>query len=210
MRFRPSARPFRRLIAALVLPFALAACVEGSGTGGAPSAVALGGGAVTIAGPAGFCVDSRESRDGAKGGFALMGSCASVSGQPSAARPPEAAILTASVAGPAGADFAARLPAIAQYLQTGPGHAALSRRGSAKSVTINSLSQAGGVLYLRATDTAPARGQSVTPAYDRAILEVKGRIVTLSVLALTSHPLSPEASRSILDAFVARVQGANR
>ena len=87
--------------------------------------------------------------------------------------------------------------------------AALSRSGNAASVQIVQIGSAGEVMTIRATDTAAAPGQNVEPEYWRALLTMRGQIVTLTVLGLKDKPLSADVKRSLLDAFIARVRAVN-
>ncbi|MBS0573340.1 MAG: hypothetical protein JSS08_08845 [Proteobacteria bacterium] len=198
----------RHLAAGLALALALGGCVD-TGSGNAPKEVLVAGRLVTIAAPQGFCIDRSASRDGAKGAFVLMGSCASLSQSFTASRPRDPAILTASVY-PGGDNFEAGLPGMAAFLASPAGRKALSRSGKAASVTIGAISTEGPVLYIRAADSAPAPGQEVEPEYWRAILTAKGQIVSLSVLGLKAHPLASGDKQALLRRFVARVQAANR
>lgn len=198
--------------AALLLSLALSACVEGMApSGSAPQAVAVAGGAVVAAGPAGYCVDRTAGRDGGGGAFVLFGTCAALSGSAAAGQPGKPAVLTASVA-PAAADeaaFVASFPAMARFFGSDAGRAALSRAGRAATVRVGAVSSRDGVLYVNVTDTAAGPGKAVQPDYWRAILLARGHMVTLSVMSLADRPLSMAEKRGILDAFVARVRAAN-
>lgn len=195
--------------ATLALFVALSACVP-TGTGGTGTrALAVAGGAVTIAGPQGYCIDRSASRDSDSGAFVLLGSCASLTGSRAAGLPPRPAILTAS-ASPLGAgssDFATALPGLAQFFQSRAGRAALSRTGRAETVTVERVSAQGGVLYMRLSDSA--EGHGVEAAYWRAVMAVADRIVTLSVLSPKQGPLSSDEQRAVLDRFVARMRASN-
>lgn len=98
---------------------------------------------------------------------------------------------------------------MAKFLSSSVGRAALSRSGKAESVQIAQIASVRDVLYIRASDTAEARGQGVEAEYWRALMMVKGRIVTLSALGLRDLPLEPGVKRSLLEAFVARVRVVN-
>lgn len=190
---------------------ALSACVP-SGLGGpATRAMTVAGGSVTVAGPQGYCIDRGASRDSASGAFVLLGSCASLTGSRAAGQPSRPAILTAS-AGPtsgAGSDVAAALPGLAQFFQSTAGRAALSRTGQAATVRVERVSAAGGVLYIRLSDSAGAGEQGVEAGYWRALMAAGGRIVTLSVLSPRQAPLSSADQRALLDRFVARMRASN-
>lgn len=202
----------------LLAGFLLTGCVGGLSNSAldahraAPSAIQVAGGRLTIVGPRGFCVDTSASRDAASGAFVLMGSCASLSGSLTAARPRDLAVVTASAYpdGGAAAEFAASFPAMASFLTSPAGRAALSRSGKAASVQILAITSRDGVMFIHAEDRAPAPGQDVELDYWRALLALKGQIITLSVLGLKAQPLGPDAKRSLLEAFVAKVQAANR
>ena len=201
----------------LVLPmavFLLSACVDGMAGGGrdAPTAVLVAGGQLTIAGPRGFCIDKSASRDSAKGTFVLLGSCASLSGSTAAARPRDLAVVTVSAypGGGAATDFAAGFPAMAKFLSSAPGRAALSRSGKAATVQILAITSRDGVMFIHAADSAPAPGQRVEADYWRALMALKGQIVTLSVLGLKSQPLAADAKLALLQSFAAKLQAANR
>lgn len=176
----------------------------------APLRVTVDGRAVVVTGPSGYCVDRSASREGPEGAFILLGSCAALGG--GRAMPKEApAVLVAMVApgdsgdglGPDGyAD-------LATFFTSEPGRAALSRAGTADSVQVHEVLSVGDVLYLRIEDRAAAEGQELDPEYWRAILPLRGRMVTLSALSQSGRPLPEGGARSILDAFVARMKAAN-
>lgn len=86
-------------VAALPLVFLLAGCLA---TTGGPEGVPvlreaeLAGGAIVLKPPPGYCIDARSFSDRPGGGFALIGSCASLTGQ-AAGVFVEPAIITISV-----------------------------------------------------------------------------------------------------------------
>lgn len=207
-----TSRRGRGRVAALLPAILLAACVEGMApAGSAPRAIAVAGGALVAAGPAGYCVDRTASRDGAEGAFVLFGTCAALAGTATAGQPAEPAVLTASVAsGPADeAAFVASFPAMASFFNSDAGRAALSRAGRAATVRVGAVSSRDRVLYLGLSDAAAEREAAVSADYWRAILVLRGRLVTLSVMSLADRPLASAAKRRILDAFVARMRAAN-
>lgn len=187
----------------------MAGCVM-EGGGSAPASVSVGD-QITVAGPSGYCVDTSASRTGDSGAFVLLGSCASISRSLMAARPKYPAILTASVSGggPDAETFKASFPSMAKFLSSTAGRAALSRSGKAASVTIAQIGSTGDAMTIRATDTAAAPGQNVEPEYWRALMSIKGQIVTVTVMGLKDKPLSSEVKRALLDAFIARIRAVN-
>lgn len=198
-----------RRVAAGALALALAGCVA-TGTSGT-RAVTVSSGAVTVAGPPGYCIDRAAARDGASGAFVLFGTCAALTGSRAAGQPARPAVLTASVGRPAaeGTNLVANLPALSAFFKSTPGRAALSGSGDAATVKVEKVSQSGDVLYIRLSDSAAAAGQAVEPGQWRALTAFRGRIVTLAVLSPASAPLSSAEQRAVLDQFVARMRRAN-
>jgi len=192
---------FAPLLGAALL--ALSACVPVGMTGTADRAVAVAGGAVTVAGPQGYCVD-RGARSDA---LVLLGSCAALAGSRSVGGPARPAILTASVAEPPASGI--DLDAMAGFVRSAPGRAALSQSDDPASVTIEEVSASGGVLFIRLSDSAMAKSLPVETGYWRALTGLRGYAVTLSVLSPASAPLSPDEQRAVLNAFVARMRAAN-
>ena len=190
---------------------ALCACVETTGPS-APRAVSVLEGAVTVAGPRGFCVDRGESGGDADEAFVLLGSCAALSRSAADPAPAVLAVLTASVV--EGAVPASGLrdafPQMAAYLQSDEGRRVLSRRGDATSVVVSDVGVSDGALFLRATDSAAGGNAAVTPEYWRAILDLRGRMVTLTALGLKDRPATSGQVRAVLSDFVAAMRAANR
>ncbi|MCU9848293.1 hypothetical protein OEZ60_09760 [Defluviimonas sp. WL0024] len=199
-----------RAAVALAAGLGLAACAA-SGFGGASRAIIVAGGEVTVTGPSGYCIDRSVSRDGAEGAFVLLGSCAAISGSRTAAQPVRPAVLTASVlpGAPLSAPMAESFEGLAAFFRSAPGRAALSRSGKAETVTVEEVAAAGDVLYLRLSDASASDGRAVEPEYWRAILALKGRIVTLSALGLQDRPLTAAEKRRALEGFVAQMKAVN-
>jgi hypothetical protein len=187
----------------------LVACVATGPAG--TRAVAVSGGAVTVTGPQGYCIDRSAMREGASGAFVLFGTCAALTGSRTAGQPAHPAVVTAAIGQPAaeGTDLIESLPAMAAFFKSAPGRAALSGSGEAGTVQVEKVSQSGDVLYIRLSDSAAAAGQAVEPGHWRALTAIRGRIVTLAVFSPASAPLSSAEQRAVLDQFVARLRRAN-
>jgi len=176
----------------------------------APRALQLLNGGIVIQGPTGYCFDMTVLRSEVTNAFVVLGSCAALEGKGQQGK--QSAILTATVtsADAPGAPLAQNFPAMAAFLQSEPGRAAISRAGDARSVRVVSVSAADEVLYLRAADAAAAVwGQPVEQDYWRAIFEVNGKYVTLTTLGLKDRPLGAAEKRRLLEAFVRSVRKAN-
>jgi hypothetical protein len=155
-------------------------------------------------------VDKDASKDGTNGAFVLLGTCEALTGS-SGTQLVAPAILTASVI--PGAPDESRLsnifPATARFFRSEPGRMALSRSGRPEDVKVAEVVSRGEVLFIRLTDVSASAGQSVEPEYWRAVLSLRGRIVTLSALALRDRPLTASVKRKVLEAFVAKMQASN-
>ena len=204
-----SARPGRFLLPLLV-SLTLAACIP-VGTADVTRAIKVSDGAVVIIGPSGYCIDRAATRDGPEGAFVLFGTCAALANSRSAGQPDRPAVLTVSVlpGAPDAATFAESLSALATFFRSAPGRAALSRSGKADDVTVANIVPANGALLLELRDTSAVRGQQVEPDYWRGVLELEGRIVTVSALSLGSRPLTSGQKRQVLETLIARIRAAN-
>ncbi|GAB4386991.1 MAG: hypothetical protein Kow0045_16610 [Albidovulum sp.] len=193
------------------LACALAAACQGpiSPSAAVTRSLSLGAGDISVAGPSGYCVDRRASRETGSGAFVLFGSCAALAGSPLAGQPEKPALLTASVA-PAlsGEGLETRLDELAAFFRSDAGRAALSRDGRAGSVTIAAMERARGVLYIRLVDRSAA-AQKVEPGYWRAAFAMRGRLVTLSAMSLADRPVADRDLRRTLDRFIARIRRDN-
>lgn len=198
-------------IATLATSLLLAACFESTSLTQAASrnAEALGGPAmvtvldssITVAGPAGYCVDETATRESDNEAFVLLTRC-------SATRR-NSPILSATVTGmmaPGSAD-SENLTRLGAFLDTRGGRAQLSRRGNAADVTIIQTQVANGALWLRIEDSG--NPGTFEPDYWRAIMPVADRVVTLSVLSARAHPVGAERSLRALRDFVAAMRNRN-
>lgn len=176
-----------------------------------PNSMTVASGAVTIIGPPGFCVDRDSSHDGPGAPFVLLGSCASMAGSQTEPKPLVQALLSATVSvganGPSIAD--ANWHALVSYLRSAKGRKALSRSDDAKTVRVIGLARRDGVVILHARDTSPFPGQTVTPDYWRALFDLNGHIVTLSVIGIPQAPFPDSAGLALLESFVASVRAAS-
>jgi hypothetical protein len=172
-----------------------------SETPAGPAAVAVLDGTVTVAGPAGYCVDDTATRESDSEAFVLLVRCS-----PTRRNSP---ILSATVTGlmapgSAGPENLARLGG---FLDTRGGRAQLSRRGNAADVRILQTQVQDGALWLRIEDSG--NPDTFEPAYWRAIMPVAGRVVTLSVLSARAHPVGEERGLRVLRDFIAAMRNRN-
>lgn len=189
------------LLAALLAALALAACLPFAGGGGDRVVALPGPPPFAVAAPAGFCA--------ARGGPRTQGAAQVVAFAPCTGDLP-AALLTATVGPPGSAAPGEPDPqALSDFLRSERGRAGLSRAGQAASVTVREVLAADGAVFVRLTDTAPARGPAVEGDGWRAVLAVSGRLVTLSATGGRGAALDRDGGRRLIGAFVAALRRAN-
>lgn len=203
----PQAQALRRLLAVGVLAV-LAGC-DGLGGDGTHS-VSVSDGKVVVAGPPGFCVDPQASHPEATAPFILLGSCAAITGQETADTPTSRAVLTAAVsAGAAGGTVAGSERELTAFFRSPDRRKALSRSGNAQTVRVLGITHIDGVMVIHARDTSAFPGQAVAPDYWRALFDLNGHIVALSVISVPQAPFTDTAGLHLLEQFVSAVRGAS-
>ncbi len=174
---------------------ALAACSGGIDVGrrSAPEVVSVAGRSVAVAGPPGFCIDPSARRDGEES-FVLLGSCASIARDPDGATPEIPGLMTVVVSseGEAITDIAGRADILSTFFRSAAGRAALSRSGRAETVEVFDIRRDGRALFIRARDTSATPLSGMSQEYWRALLDVNGRLVTVSLIGFEDRPISPE------------------
>ncbi len=176
----------------------------------APTSMSVAKGSVVVTGPPGFCIDESASHNADTGAFVLLGSCASITGSLDAGKPQIRALLTAAVsAGSNGPTVRGSMNQLSAFFRSANGRKALSRSGNAATVRVLGTSHTDGVMILHVRDTSPFPGQAVTPGYWRALFDLNGHIVTLSVVGVAQAPYPEAAGLQVLETFVATVRAAS-
>lgn len=197
----------RRLPAAhLLLCLALAAgCAQIGPTAPPVDRLAVRDGAVEVQGPDGYCVDPRGSQP--RAGFVVLAGCAAISSR--AVEPPLPGLLTVQVGEAGSAMVAGNEAALLSLLTSEDGQAMLAQDGDAASVDILSHRRRTGVVAIAFEDRSAGEAPGLMPGEWRAFLDLRGRLVTLSVRRLATRPLTQTGGRALLDAAVAAVIAAN-
>ncbi len=204
-----------RGIGLALLGVALSGCMNGGaglpGDDGpdvrAPAQVQVMSKAFTIAGPRGYCVDPGATRDSAEGAFAILGSCAVISGNPRDATPATPAILTASVTPATGPLDDAALDRLTAFFSTGAGRAALARADDAGDVTLIDLDRDDGLVLVHAQDGDDSG--DVAGDYWRAVFATAGQLVTVTVSGFREAPLDDKTGAALARGFVKAIRRAN-
>lgn len=207
----------RSILPAAVLPLALllAGCLEPTTTTpqapgsyvytrSAPRTDALVPGAITIAGPQGYCVDRRAGRDG----FVLLASCASVTRNANALRPLFPMLLTASATPEeeGEAPILQQLPQLDRFFASAPGLAALSRDGLAESVSLVGTSEHNGAFVIHSRHDSGGEIPGLGRDQWRALFNLNGHIVSASASVLVENPVSSDAGLANLLDFIAQIR----
>lgn len=182
----------RRLWRAGLL-LAMAACDV---TGGSPHQVAVLGGDITVKAPTFYCVSEGSSRSSADTAVVLIGRCAE-NGRVAAA------LVTVTIGRFAsGGVMLAGAEKLREFLRSPAGRKALSRTGRAGDVAVLQSGVVDGTLMLHLNDR-------VAGEYWRAIIGIKGRLVTISASGAEGAPLTPEAGQRLVEETVAALIRAN-
>ena len=174
---------------------ALTGCQFEPGYGSARSAPVLGG-AVQIGVPAGYCIDGGASRESASGAVILMGRCSD-----EVRAIPALLSVTIGQGGSAGV-MTAGGPALAAFFGSKQGRATLSRDGRAADIRVLEALGAGDAFLLHLQDRSSGE-------YWRAVIGVKGRLVTISATGTPDLPLAAKDGRRVLDAALDAMRRAN-
>ncbi|MCF6316077.1 MAG: hypothetical protein L3J30_07295 [Marinosulfonomonas sp.] len=176
----------------------------------APEKVRVSGKDVVIAGPHGFCIDPTETKDSANSAFVLLGSCAAISNMSHRPNPDIPAILMATVSRKSeSAPIASSMVSLASFFKSEAGRAALSRDGKAKTVEVIETLDRNGVFYIHARDSSTGTLAGAGDEYWRALFNVKGRIVSVSVVWLEDQPISTAEGFETLGEFANRIKREN-
>jgi hypothetical protein len=172
---------------------ALAAC---DGMVGATGQVAVLNGEVRVRAPLYYCVGTQTASSAADSAVVLIGRCIQ-GGQVAAA------LVTVTIGRAASAGvMLADTETLRAFMSSPAGRRALARSGRAEDVEVLESGVVGGRLMLHLKD-------KVAGDYWRAVLGIKGRLVTVSASGAAGTPLTPEAGRRLVDQTVDALIAAN-
>jgi hypothetical protein len=205
-------RGWRGAVFCSAMAMALLGCAQGeqarsdNGTH-APRSLQVMTKGFVVAGPRGFCVDTLNSRSTEDSAFALMGSCSAISGNPADDKPKAPAILSASIVPADGPLDEAALDRLAAFLSSEDGMAALSRAEDDTDVAVIDLDRAPGMVLIHARDRMDA--EDLQGDYWRAVFEVAGHIVSVTVSGFAATPFDNDAGKALARDFAAAMRRAN-
>ncbi|MEI6098205.1 MAG: hypothetical protein WCS20_07880 [Alphaproteobacteria bacterium] len=164
--------------------------------GGVRREITILDGQITVRAPQFYCVDRQASRAGKDTAVVLIGRCAVKDHV-------AAAVVTVTVGGAAsGGVMLAGAEALRQFLRSSDGRKVLSRSGRVEDVAVLQSGVVDGTLMLHLND-------ALAGEYWRAIIGLRGRLVTVSALGPEVAPLPPEHGRHLVEQTVAALNKAN-
>jgi len=207
---------FRRLFrrAGVLLAFAALSGCSGFGAGGlsfaprAPQSALAANGAVKIQGPKGFCIVPGARKQTSDGDFLLLASCAAISGSARHPHPEIPALITVAVSASAWPmEFSGK--ELRGFFTSEAGRAALSRSGKPEDISILKMEERDGVFIMHLRDGSKASLPGTKSEYWRAMLDLHGRILTVSVIIPSDTAPGNRAERNLLLALVESLRAAN-
>lgn len=195
----------RAILVGLAAFAVLGGCVPTAGTGSRVDATLsrqpVLAGAVMIAAPKGYCIEPASRLERGDSALIMLGRCAAETGVPPA-------LLTATVGeNGSGTGIGSDGATLARWFQSERGRAALSDRGRPGDVQIARIEGKGETLFLRVNDRGTMGGAQAEGW--RAVLPLRGRLVTLTVAGPRETPLSVENGRALIGQFVDALRKAN-
>jgi hypothetical protein len=185
---------------AALLLLLLSGCVAPDSAAGPQATTAarqtLSFGGIRIAGPAGFCPLPRTQRLLDDASFVAFAPCDGKLGS----------ILAATV-GPEGSasGIALKRSTMGPYFETENGKAALRGAGNNDGISVHEVSEYKGAVVLRLTRVSQGKPSDSW----RAVMQVDGRLVTLTVRARQNSTLAASSGTRLVTRFVDAMVGAN-
>lgn len=202
-----------RLALASLFPI-LAACEGGLAglqgfnvTRSAPERIELPDGLV-VSGTRGWCVDTATSRTDGDTAVVVLGSCAAIARNAFAPRPEVPGVVTVSVEGEGGA--VPPVDVLQSFILSPPGRAALAQDGRTQSVRILDSRRDDDLLLVHVDDQSIRPASGTSSDYWRALFDLDGRFVTVSLTGLSEQPIDEQDGFETLTAQVDWLRRSNR
>ncbi len=166
---------------------------------------------VVVAGPPGYCVAPETLRETSTATFVVLGSCAALTDGALEQAPVQAGVLTVLVSQPGeGAALSeATDDQLADFFTSDAGKVALSSTGEPDGVEVIETQAEDGQVFVRAKDLSDARPAGVDPEYWRALLEVRGHLVTATLIGFEADPVEPSQGLRTLSQLTDRLLREN-
>jgi len=168
--------------------------------------LSLLGGDVLARGPEGYCIDHMASD--ARRGFVVMAGCALLSAD-AVVMPTLDGLITVQFGAPDTASVTDNEDAFAAFLKSDAGRGLLAGSGDIANMSeVSTVSDRAGVLARFEDSSGPGFAGTSGPQW-RGFLDVRGRLVTISVLSFDRNTLSRSEGERLLVVAMAEVAEAN-
>lgn len=163
---------------------------------------------ILIGGPAGYCVDLDASRLADDVAFVLLGGCASIAQDLRVGSPKVPAVLTALVdrTPHQGGETGDPLDEMQRFIVSAEGKAALARDGDGTAVDILETYRDPDALYVFVWDESDSTPRGLERTYWRGFFELRGRVVTVSLMNFRKNPMGVEDGLATLKRFIGAIR----
>lgn len=189
---------------AFLLVLGLSGCTLAS-NGEAVRTLSLSDSEIVVQAPDGYCIDLATSRP--SDGFAAMAGCALVSSD--TVMPSKDAWITVQTGAPGTAAVSGNEATLRSLLSTASGVALLSARGKPTDITVRSLMSRDRAVIVRFSDSATAPFPGLANDEWRAFLDLRDRLVTVTVRGFARSPLQPDDGLALLEQAVYSLNSVN-
>lgn len=196
-----------RIAAAIVMAVTLVACDPVLDASGPPLASVRLANAVTVQGPAGYCVDPAVTNP--RQGFALLAACAAMTADDTDEYPGAIALITVQVGSAGSAVVQGQEDDFAAFMDTPQGAALLSVSAIGGPVAVRVTQTDPNAVAVYTEDAGPPGITGTQPQAWRLFTDVGDRLVTIAVRGLNDAALSQSQSRALVDATLAVLRAAN-
>ena len=196
-----------RIAAGLVVAVTLAACEPVLDASGPPPPSVRMANAVTVQGPAGYCVDPVVTNP--RQGFALLAACAAMTADDTDEYPDAIALITVQVGSAGSAVVQGQEDDFAAFMDTPQGAALLSASAIGGPVAVRVTQTDPNAVAVYTEDAGPPGIAGTQPQAWRLFTDIGDRLVTIAVRGLNDAVLSQSQSRALVDATLSVLRAAN-
>ena len=196
-----------RIAAGLVVAVTLAACEPVLDASGPPPPSVRLANAVTVQGPAGYCVDPVVTNP--RQGFALLAACAAMTADDTDEYPDAIALITVQVGSAGSAVVQGQEDDFAAFMDTPQGAALLSASAIGGPVAVRVTQTDPNAVAVYTEDAGPPGIAGTQPQAWRLFTDIGDRLVTIAVRGLNDAVLSQSQSRALVDATLSVLRAAN-
>lgn len=165
---------------------------------------------LALAGPPGYCVDRSSVRERDEGIFALLGSCASVSGRANQPKPHSPGLISISLGPALSLQESVTGEMLASFVKSDRGSAAIAADRPVSHFRTLETRQQGAVSFVFVEDGTIHPDSGLEKTHWRAVFFVGDRIATSSIYSYANAPMSKAAGLAALSAFSQRMKTENR